>query len=246
MKYLFFIFTFLVLVAGIGSAATLSGSPSSLNFDLNVGEEECLIFSVSSSDYSGDLYSIMKWAGKDVNVSSPSDFVLNSLESGLNVTCSPESVSDFDGNEEVEICVLSNEIGRWRGSLEFRTESSGNIGVGVGTWLRVNVSDKPGDEIDNATQIPLVSSPSNSGGSSGGSSSGGSSFVVNGSVVNNSEKGEVEVVPLGELDEEVDFEDAGITGAVVGGNGGLKVAGIVLVIVGIGLALVYSRRKKYA
>jgi hypothetical protein len=224
MKSLFFIFfTFLILsawLAGLVSAATLSGSPSSLEYDLDIGEQRCLIFVVSSNDYFGNLHSIMKWAGKDAQVSSPDDFTLNNSEIELEINYSPVEVTNFDGEDGIEVCISGNEIGTWKGSLEYRTDSEGNIGIGVGTWLRVNVSDKP-DEENPETQIPPASTnPGGSGGSGGGGGGVPTNTVMsNTALVNNSKTTETssgEETSLGELEEKTDKSAPfGITGAIV-------------------------------
>jgi len=247
MKHLFFIFLFLILSAGSISAATLSGSPSSLNFNLEVGEENCLIFVVSSNDYSGDLNSIMKWAEKDAEVSSPNDFILNNSEIDLSIVYSLESIINFDGEEEIQVCISGSEEGYWRGSLEYRTDSEGNIGVGVGTWLRVNITEKSTVSEEPQTQIPPASSNSNP---SGG---GGSSIkATNNSeeiTINNSKESEV---PLGELEEESEEQNSGFfraTGSTISNLAGTKAGkGIGIVIIAIMIIAMifftYKRRQK--
>ena len=248
MRFYFFFFIFLILSAGLISAATLSGSPSSLNFNLDVGEEKCMIFLVSSSDYSGDLTSIMKWAEKDAEVSSPNDFVLNSSEIELSVSYSPETISNFDGEEEIQVCISGAEEGYWKGSLEYRTESDGNIGVGVGTWLRVNITDVPDEEQEEEEQIPPSNpNPTNTGGSSSSSSKTKTTTVTE-NATTSEENTEVEEAPLGELEEESETSEQsfGITGAVIGtlGKGG-TIFGIIFVIVIVaGGVIIYRRNSK--
>ena len=50
MKFLFFLFIFLLIPL---STAALSGSPSSLNFNISLGEEECQTLNIYSEDYNG-------------------------------------------------------------------------------------------------------------------------------------------------------------------------------------------------
>jgi len=245
MKFLFFIFILMciLIAAPLSYAATLSGSPSSLEYNVHVGEQKCLIFAVSSSDYSENLYSVMKWADKDAQVSSPNDLVLDSSDINLGITYSPESITNFDGQQDIKVCITGNEIGTWKGSLEYRTETQGNIGVGVGTWLRVNITEKPKEEepVKETPQAPPGSpNNENSGGSSGGSRGSSSAAVGNSttneyanSSVNNSENTETTQgdVPLGNL-EDSEKTNPGITGAVIGfaKSNGKPIAGIALVI----------------
>jgi hypothetical protein len=235
----FFIFLFLFSLA---SATTLSGSPSSLNFDLGVGEVGCLNFSIYSDNYDGDLVSIMKWAGNGVDVSHPRDFNLNNSEVEFEVSYFPEEIEDFDGDEAVEVCVVGEKVGYWKGSLEYRTEASGNIATAVGTWLRVNVTEV--ERIEDDDEVVPVSF----GGSGGGSRSSGLEDIeeeVEGSL--DLEEGvDVNVLEVEVVDEgEVVSEGAGITGAAVSDAGDFRNFLILLFIVGVlGVVVYVVRRKK--
>lgn len=205
MRFYFLFFTFLFLIVGtsIVSATTLSGSPGSLNFNLNIGEEKCLNFLVSSSDYSGNLNSIMEWAEKDSEVSSPNDFIFESSEVGLNVIYSPEIISNFDGEEEIQVCISGNEEGYWRGSLKYITESEGNTGIGVGTWLRVNITNIPNEETEE--QISPANPNNNQNSGSGSSSSSKPTTNSNDTIINENTEANLNEknseTPLGELEE---------------------------------------------
>ncbi len=250
MKFLFFVFfTFLILSAGVISAATLSGSPSSLEYNLDIGEQKCLIFTVSSNNYFGNLNSIMKWAAKNAQVSSPDDFVFDNSEIELSVKYSPETITNFNGQEEIEVCISGNKIGIWKGSLEYRTDSEGNIGIGVGTWLRVNISDKPEEENSGPQIPPVVTSGSGSSGGGGGGGGVPASTNPNSTIVNNSKTIETALeneTLLGELEEKTNEPASlGITGAVIGFTKTTigSLVGIVVIIIFIFVTFVIYKKR---
>ena len=127
----------MVLLVGLGSCASLSVLPSSLDFDLVVGEEDCLRSGVRSSSYGGELVS-----------SLDGDF------SGVDVSYSPHGVESFGGYESVEVCVRGVEAGSWDGSLIFETVSEKGVDVGAGVRLKVEVrEDEKVEKIENRNQI---------------------------------------------------------------------------------------------
>ena len=216
MKFLFFLF-FLILILPFSLAVSLSGSPSSLNFNLRQGQEECQNISIFSDSYRGSLYSVIKWADKDYAPRSPGEMNLTSDEISLNIINSPEKINNFNGEAQAEVCISGEEIGNWRGSLEYRTEGGG-IAVGVGVWLRVNITE------------PLP----------------GENFAPKATAKNSNETTIPETINENKnLNENA--EAAGITGAVVGTNSnrtiGLIIA-IIIVIAGIILMLYKKFRGK--
>jgi hypothetical protein len=231
MRFLFFIFIFLIFSAGLVSGASLSGSPGSLEYELGVGQEKCLIFLVSSQDYSGSLHSVMKWAEKDAEVSSQEDFVLDNSEIDLNVNYAPENIKGLNEEEEIQVCISGDEIGEWKGSLEYRTESSGNIGVGVGTWLKVRITEKSEEEKDSQEQTPPSTTNQNNQNSAGGSGGGiidnadnssiNETINADNSTTNLTQEAlkENSGAPLGELEDEGNEKrSSGITGSIIGNN----------------------------
>lgn len=230
-------------------AATLSSSPSSLSFNLEPGEEECKILNIYSSDYTGDLYSVMRWAEKDIEVNHPRDFTLTNEEVSLNVIYSSKEIKNFDGEEQIEICIGGDEIGEYKSSLEYRTESEGNIGIGVGTVINVNIEEKSEEPVpDNG----------NTGGDNGGGGSGGGAATTTPTTtstitttsdiedkivasVNNVENKTVE-----DFDEEDGDEKLSkITGAVIGSvKGNLYVIIITIAVIAIVAFYVYNKRGK--
>jgi hypothetical protein len=192
------------------------------------GEEKCLIFTIYSDNYNGDLYSIIRWAEKDAQVLTPNDFTLNNSDIELEVFHSPKIIKNFDGREDIQVCISGNEIGAWKGSLEYRTEPSSNIGVGVGTWLRVKVQE-PTPETQTTTQNPPASSSSSSSSGSSGGGSSSTTATASNNTINNSEENFTQLsTSLGELEEETpeeeiteekaDNQNAPITGAIIGGG----------------------------
>lgn len=190
----------------------------------------------------------MKWAEKNAKVSSTSDFIFDNSEIELNVEYSPEIISNFDGEEEIEVCISGDEIGIWKGSLEYRTESSGNIGMGVGTWLKVNITE--GNEEEEEEQIPPATSSSSSSSSSGSSGGGGGSVNTISTIQNNdsneTSENETQETPLGNLEEEVEKQGLGITGNAVvdfAKTSKGKSAGILIVLLVAFTGIIVYRKK---
>ncbi|MFH0712094.1 MAG: hypothetical protein V1889_03215 [archaeon] len=228
MKSLFFILFFIF----VGLACAGSVSPGIVNYDVSQGGEVCHSIHVDLG--SVDVFDL--WAK---NTSVDWNIVLfnvNSSEYGLIVDYPKVLNSEGD----IEICISGEELGEYRGAIVFRQGKQGSSIIQYAVWLNVSISEKVEEKV-----APIVESPL--GSSSSGSGSGGGAllevFDNSSQVVENNSVGGmiVEVV-----DEVEDFESAGVTGAVVGGRGNWKVAVGVLVLVGVGLVLVYSRRKKYA
>ncbi len=122
-------FGVLVLLVGLVSGASLNVFPSSLDYDLEVGEEECLRFGIQSGSYDEALVSTLD-----------GDF------SGVDVSYSPEGIEDFGGYESVEVCVSASEVGSWIGDLKFETVTETSYNVGVGVRLNIGVRQIVGFE----------------------------------------------------------------------------------------------------
>ena len=111
----------------------------------------------------------MKWREKD---EASGEYLYDYSEVGLDVTYY-ETIENLQGEKKVPVCISGDETGSWKGILEYRTESNGNQGIGVGVILKVNIEDKPDEVSQEETQNPPASSSSSSSGAGGGGSSGG-------------------------------------------------------------------------
>jgi hypothetical protein len=69
-----------------------------------------------------------------------------------------KQIDNFNGQQEVEVCLSGNKPGRYRGDLIFTPESNTNVVVEVGTWLFVNVS---GAQTPGTNQEQQVTTSSN-------------------------------------------------------------------------------------
>lgn len=140
------IFILLVLSIGIISASELKINKDSLSFNLGVKEEGCNFFSISSNNYSGDFYSIMKWAEKNTQVLNQEDFKFLNSETNLTILYYPPTIQNFSDKEYIDVCIKGNITGYWEGILEYKTESE--IGNGTKVLLKVNISNNP-EEFEN-------------------------------------------------------------------------------------------------
>lgn len=234
MRFLFFIFILLVSI-NLVYATTLSSSPSSLIFELTPNQEQCQTLTIYSSDYTEDLYSLLRWSEKDVYTTNLNEFTFTAEDLNLNIDYTQE-INNFDEQEEIEVCVFGSDLGVYRGSLEYRTgssESSGaGIGVGVGTWIKVTIS-----ETSENSENPLNIGGSNLG---GGSSSGGSNPSTQ-----TTENNELTLDELSTNNQENENSNPGITGGVIGaGKSSGAIIAIAFTVILIASALLYYKRKK--
>jgi len=133
--FLLVIFIISLVNANIGLA------PGKLHFDLNPGIQNCQNIVVSSSDYSGTLKVRDIWTDKQKEYNTNH---YNKTAAGLGMQISyTKQIDNFNGQQEVEVCLTANNLGNYTGDLIFTPGSDTNIVVEVGAWLFVNVSETP-------------------------------------------------------------------------------------------------------
>ena len=130
MKKILFIFLFIFLTTKI-YAASLTVSPEQVNFELNQGETICKKINL---DGNGIILIKDKWAEKWEDQKELNLHKLNSNELNININY-PKNIS-INGREKIEICINSEEFGKYHGILLFREENSKS---GIGIWLNVTV-----------------------------------------------------------------------------------------------------------
>jgi hypothetical protein len=250
--FLFFIFAFLLSLNLV--SADFSLDKGKLNFNLEKGVEECQIVKVTSEDYNGDFDIRDIWPEVGEEDSSFNKYTLTAGDYNIDIT-HLDSISDFNNEVEVEVCLSGSSVGEYKGALIFTPEAGDeqvNVVVEKGVWLLVNVVEK-------------VAPPVNNGGNSGSSgTSGGSSNVVTTTtqeipreVMGGDADSDVELENVDDIGADMDElfgegeiepnEGEGkswITGGVVGVGGRMGVGIIITIVVVliVGSVLIYRKR----
>jgi len=229
MKFLFFIFLFIILV--MNTIIAVGFSPSSLTFELEQNVESCQIITLSSDS---DMIGVSdEWAENEGVEWKVSLFDKDASEHGISI--SYDSELDVD-EREVEVCLSGSEVGEYHGVILLKEEQQGNSIIQMGVWLKVIISEGIQEE-----------TPENNQDSSGGG------LVT--SILNNLDKldeekeneseeieEEQEIEEIGNIDEEE--RDSQITGAVIGGgNKSLTIISIIVVLVIVGAFYIYKTKR---
>lgn len=214
-----------VIILGISITNVIASgfSPTSLVFNLNVGEQDCKTITITSDSETisvSDLWAKNKdveWKVSLFNESAGFHGISIDYDDKLNID-----------ERQVEVCLSGNKIGEYHGVVLLKQGQEGNSIVQMGVWLKVTITEKQ-EEITTPAQT-------NAGGSSGG---GGSipakTNTTNSTTQNNNIKTE---------DSEIkEKAGVGITGAVIGGIGNPKIIGITLAIIVIAGIIIYNKRK---
>lgn len=217
--FLFFLFIFII---SLSYAQAVGFSPTSLIFNLEPGEKNCKIVSLTSE--SPIITVVDNWA-LDYNVEwEVGLFKEDSSSHGIDISYDNEL--DLD-ERKVEVCLSGSEVGEYHGVLLLSEQETGNSVTQMGIWLKVVIGE--GEE-------NVGSDQSGEGVISGGSVTG--NVVVN----NLKEDGDSQ-----ENLEEVDVSKVkGVTGNVAGGGlvkSNYKVIGgflVGLVVIGV---VVFNKRK---
>jgi len=245
---LFFIFLFFIIIISLNFVnASLSISPSALQFNIKSGEIECKNLTILSQDYSGDLYSLLRWSGKNNYIDNPNNFKFNAEDLNLTVNYFPQNIEKFDGEKKIQFCVSGKDIGIYRGSLEYRTISKGNVAIGVGVWIKVIITEPEQEEQQNPSSPP--ENNINSGGGGGGSitTTQNKTMAVQNKTSKETKTQQVENKTEKSTGESINEKDInnennpGITGAVIGGKGKSKIIIITLIAITIAGLILYNK-----
>ena len=143
MKTYFFIF-FVILINLSLISAQLNLDKGSMVFELDNGKKICNVIRITSEDYIGKLKIRDIWPQIGEEESSFHKYTFTAEDYGLHIT-HPLEISNFKGNEEIEVCLSGgNKSGNFKGALIFTPEAGDeqvSVVVEIGTWLLVNVKN---------------------------------------------------------------------------------------------------------
>ena len=136
------LFFFFIFILSSLAYATLNLSMGSLYFNMKPGEISCEKIKLLSSDYNGRIEIKDVWASSmDNNDRNLNRYNLTAMDHNLMIT-HINSIESLNGDEEIEICIFSNNAGNYRGAIIFTPEAEGNIIVAVAAWLNVNIGEE--------------------------------------------------------------------------------------------------------
>ena len=130
-KNIFFIF--LIFLINFVSSATLSMSPSQIDFVGNIKEEICqkVIIKVNGTEV---LTGKTKWAEENYFERKLIMHKLDSKEKGLEIFL-PE-ILEISEKQDIDVCIKGNNPGKFHGVLLYKIE---NKPVQVGIWMNVSL-----------------------------------------------------------------------------------------------------------
>ena len=227
--FLFFIFVFFISFVSAG----LNIDKGHLDYDLKIGEEKCLMVSLSSEDYYGVITLKDSWAKDIKEGTNINKYNLSASVLGLSLDY-PKEIQDFSDKKEVRVCILGNRSGNYRGAMIFTPDSNTNVVVEIGTWLLVYIKEDFQESSDNSE------SSSSSGG--GGSSSGGGSSGIQSTKNSEEENSSI----LSNENESPNQENSKITGSAVSelSNVNKPIISTIIIIFALIAIFFYIKRKK--
>ena len=162
MKTYFFIF-FVILINLSLISAQLNLDKGSMVFELDNGKKICNAIRITSEAYIGKLKIRDIWPQIGEEESSFHKYTFTAEDYGLHIT-HPLEISNFKGNEEIEVCLSGgNKSGNFKGALIFTPEAGEeqvSVVVEIGTWLLVNVKN-PVESTTPPTPTPRVTKENN-------------------------------------------------------------------------------------
>ena len=129
------ILAILISIILISNTQAMSNYPSTLILEGNTSE--WINGTIHFSDVpTPTLTGYEKWTtdGKTLNRS------LSAEDVGIELVY-PKIVNVENGTVDVNVSVRTNECGRFMGAIFYRTE--GQTGIAAGTWIKINVTEKP-------------------------------------------------------------------------------------------------------
>lgn len=161
--FLFFIFCFFLTII----ASALSVSPGELFFNSEARKENCQIITLSSFDGVETLIGEVNWLDNFDNLGVLSLYNVSTAEVPIDISYL-QTIVNAEESIDVEICILSEEAGRYEGVIVYKTPPKRGQSLAVATWLRVNVTEAPPEPTPPTTTT-------NTGGGGGGGGGGSSS-----------------------------------------------------------------------
>lgn len=145
MKYFVFLFLIiLILGMGVREVRAVGYSPSSLIFNLNMGEEQCKMITIDSDSEKITLSD--RWAeNKDVKW----DVNLFKNDSSYNSLYLKYPKTLGKNEKEAKVCIKGTKKGEYHGVLLLREEQKGNSVIQLGIWIKAMVGDKVQNKSNN-------------------------------------------------------------------------------------------------
>jgi hypothetical protein len=251
-QLIFFIF----LINSLSFAnAKLNLSPGRIDFIMPQGEKQCQTVTLTSEDYSSTIRLRDSWTN-NIMETNIHKYNVTAGEFGLIITY-PAEIRNFDGEEEIEICITGEKmLNKTRGNLIFTPYSNTNVVVEVGTWLFVTITKPLPKPTQNTETKPTTTTQQAA--SSGGGGGGGTYTPTTNEIEETPEQNQPTAVVVEETNPESEEQQATeekqetdaskITGAAVAQNP-IKTAtiwgGIIIIIVlAITIAAFIFKQKK--
>jgi len=208
-------------------------SPTTLNYNQEIGKEICLPVSIDSESETITVKD--NWAtNKDVEW-KVSNFETSASEFNLNLNY-PNQLSLDERN--FEVCLSGNKVGEYHGVLLLTEEQNGNSIMQIGIWIKAIINEKQIEEED----APVTGGSANTGGS-------GSTTTTKNISKNSTQTTAIKINEENKTEEKTELENnsnSKITGnAIQGDEGNSKkflISAIVLVVL-IFCFIKFKRRK---
>lgn len=236
--FYFLIILFLIILA-VGVVEAVGFSPSSLEYNLKIGEKNCKMINLNSES---ELITVNdKWAeNKDVEWKT-NLFDKDASYHGLSVNYDNELSLD---ERNVEVCFKGDKTGEYHGVLLMTENQVGSSVIQMGVWLKAIISDSSETGSSNSGQ----SSSSGSGSGGGFISKNNKTNSVNKSmkiIINKTQNFDNYTNLEGEAKEDTQKEFNDITGAAIGAaKNNLKIILIALMALAIIGIYIYNHQKK--
>ena len=214
----------MIIILALPFALAVGFSPTKLEYNLDVGEEECKIVTLSSDSATIAVSDL--WAeNKDIDW-KVSLFETPSSEHRLNLVYDEL----LEGEDEVQVCLSGNKAGEYHGVLLLREEQQGNSIVQMGVWLKAVIEENQ-EEQEVVNNIGNDNSGNSNPVSGGGGSINDDEVLIEGEP----EAGDFELEELAEPK---------IQGSVTGSSSKGTISIIVIVLAAIIIAGVIVYKKK--
>ena len=251
MKSLFFLFLLIIMFTSLNFVDASGVSPGVLEYNLQINEKECGIIKIDSTS---EIISVSdKWAENE-----NTEWRINLFEedaSSHSISIDYESELSLD-ERELEVCLSGDDLGVYKGAVILREEKQGNSIIQYIVWLKVTISNNPGEESVQTTQTGSnLGSSGNPSGGDGGSNPTQSQITTENISIDDLSDEEDNEIHLGELEGESEEQtkensnefSSGITGSVIGSslkNNWKKLFGFSLIAIFAIAIFAYNKRRK--
>jgi len=125
----------MILVLAVGEVKAVSYSPSSLIFNLNMGEEGCQMITINSDSETIGVFDNwaekkeMEWKANSFNTSSNYHSIIMNY---------PRII--YRNEKQAKICMRGYKPGEYHGILLLKEEQRGNSIIQMGIWLKARIN----------------------------------------------------------------------------------------------------------